>query len=131
MALTDEQATFFTDNNFGHLATVRKDGSPHVSPVWLDYDGSRIIFNSADGRAKTRQLERDGRASVSVQRADNPYEYIEVSGPVELSHEGAEAHIDKMAKKYIDQDVYPWRSPTEVRVLAYLTPEKVTHYKPY
>lgn len=128
MALTPEQAKFFRDANFAALGTIRADGSSHVSPVWVDYDGERPLFNTAEGRAKWRHLVRDPRATLQVVDPENPYEYIEVSGPVELTHEGADASIDALAKKYLGVDAYPYRREGEVRVIGRLTPEIVNHH---
>ena len=124
--LSEQQARFFTEKNFGHVATIRDDGTPHVSPVWVDYDGERVLFNTAVGRAKERHLRRDPRVTVSVADQDDPYKYVEVSGTAELTEEGADEHIDKMAKKYRDLDTYPWRAPGERRILVKITPARVT-----
>jgi PPOX class probable F420-dependent enzyme len=124
--LTDAQTKLFTDRNFASLATIRKDGTAHVSPVWVDWDGTHAVFNTAKGRAKHRHIERDARVTLTVWSADDPYRYVEVTGTARLVDEGADEHINKMAKKYIDQDVYPWKGPDEVRVIVEVTPERVT-----
>lgn len=129
-SLTDEQVALFKAKAFGVLATTRKDGSPHASPVWIDHDGTHVVINTAAGRAKWKHLVRDPRACVTVSNTENPYEYIEVSGPVTLTSEGGDAHIDAMAKKYMDLDSYPFRQAGEERVIVKLTPERVTHSKP-
>lgn len=123
--LTEEQAAFFRKPNFAALATIRPDGTPHVSPVWVDYDGAHVLFNTAEGRAKWKHIERDPRVTLSAWNGDDPYGYVEVTGTAELVSEGADEHINKMAKKYIDQDVYPWKGPGEVRVIVRVTPERV------
>lgn len=128
--LTPEQAAFLTSANFAVLATTRSDGSAHASPVWIDYDGSAVVVNTVAGRAKWKHLVRDARATVVVSNPENPYEYVEISGPVELTGEGADEHINAMAKKYLGLDDYPYRVPGEQRVIARLTPERITHYKP-
>lgn len=123
--LSADHAALFNGKNFIALGTTRADGTAHVSPVWGEYDGTHVILNTALGRAKHRHMQRDPRVTLCVWNAENPYNYVEVTGTAELVDEGADAHINKMAKKYIDQDPYPWRKPGEVRVIARVTPEKV------
>lgn len=116
----------FEKPNFGHLATLMPDGSPQVTPVWVDIEGDTILFNTAEGRVKTRNLDRDGRVAISVADQQNPYRYIQVRGRVvSRTHEGADAHIDKLAKKYLGQDRYPFRQPGEQRVIYRIQPEHV------
>ncbi|WP_322795569.1 PPOX class F420-dependent oxidoreductase [Tepidiforma sp.] len=112
--------------NFAHLATLMPDGSPQVTPVWVDLDGVTILVNTAEGRVKTRNLDRDPRVALSIADQQNPYRYIQVRGRViERTHEGADAHIDKLAKKYLGQDRYPFRRPGEQRVIFRIQPEHV------
>lgn len=112
--------------NFAHLATLMPDGSPQVTPVWVDLDGDTILVNTAEGRVKTRNLDRDPRVALSIADGQNPYRYIQVRGRViERTHEGADAHIDKLAKKYLGQDRYPFRRPGEQRVIFRIQPEHV------
>ncbi len=108
----------FEKRAFGNLATLMPDGHPQVTPVWVDYDGTYVLFNSARGRQKDRNVRRDPRVAVAVQDPDNPYRYLEIRGRVvEITEEGADAHIDKLAKKYLGLDKYPYRTPGEVRVM--------------
>ena len=112
---------------FAHLATLTKDGSPQVTPVWCDYDGTHIRINSAKGRLKDKNMRRDKRVALSIQDPDNPYRYIAIRGDVvEITENGADTHIDALAKKYLDKDRYPFRSPGEVRVLYKIRPDKVS-----
>lgn len=112
---------------FAHLATLMPGGQPQVTPVWVDYDGRHVLINTAAGRQKDKNLERDGRVALSILDPDNPYKYLEVRGHVvERTRNGAEEHIDAMAKKYLDKDKYPFRQPGEVRVLFKIEPEHVT-----
>jgi PPOX class probable F420-dependent enzyme len=112
---------------FAHLATLMPGGQPQVTPVWVDYDGRHVLINTAAGRQKDKNLERDGRVSLSILDPDNPYKYLEVRGHVvERTRNGAEEHIDAMAKKYLDKEKYPFRQPGEVRVLFRIEPEHVT-----
>ena len=112
--------------NLATVATLMKDGSPQASVVWIDTDGKHVSFNTADGRIKTNNLRRDGRVAVAVVNAENPYEQALIRGRVvEMTHEGADAHIDAMAKKYLDTDSYPGRNPAEVRVIVKIAPDRV------
>lgn len=113
----------FAKKSFAHLATLMPDGSPQVTPVWCEWDGRHILVNSARGRRKDRNLRRDPRVSLSIQDPDNPYRYLEVRGRVvEVSEQGADAHIDRLAKKYLGVEKYPLRTPGEVRVLYRIEP---------
>jgi PPOX class probable F420-dependent enzyme len=117
----------FTKKAFASLATLMPSGAPQVTPVWVDYDGEQVIINTAAKRQKDKNLQRDGRVSLSIADPDNPYRYLEIRGLVsERTTSGADAHIDKMAKKYMNQDKYPFRQPGEVRVIYKVTPEHVT-----
>ena len=112
---------------FAHLATVMPDGSPQVSPVWVDYDGTHLIVNSARGRQKDRNMRRAAKIAVSIQDPENPYRYLLIRGQViEVAEEGADAVIDALAKKYLGVDKYPYRRPGEVRVTYRIEPEHVT-----
>ena len=103
------------------------DGRPQVTPVWVDYDGRYVLINTAEGRQKDKNLQRDRRVALSILDPDNPYRYLEVRGRVaERTRNGAEQHIDSMAKKYLDQDKYPFRRPGEARVLYKIEPQHVT-----
>ena len=117
----------FKKKAFAHLATLMPDGKPQVTPVWVDYDGKYVIINTAQGRLKDKNMQRDGRVALSITDPDNPYRYLEVRGSIaERTHTGADAHIDAMAKKYPDQDKYPFRAPGEVRVIYKVLPERST-----
>jgi PPOX class probable F420-dependent enzyme len=112
---------------FAHLATLMPNGQPQVTPVWVDYDGRHVLINTAEGRQKDKNLQRDGRVALSILDPDNPYKYLEVRGHVaERTRDGAEQHIDAMAKKYLEKDKYPFRQPGEVRVVYKIEPEHVT-----
>jgi hypothetical protein len=111
---------------FAHLATVGADGRPQSTPVWCDFDGTHVRVNTARGRAKDRNLQRNPRVALSALDPDNPYRYVQVRGRVaEMTEQGADAHIDALAKKYIGQDRYPYRQPGEVRVIVKILPEHV------
>jgi PPOX class probable F420-dependent enzyme len=109
-----------------HLATTGKDGSPQVSPVWIDREGDTLIVNSAKGRVKDRNMRANARVALSATDPDNPYRALMIQGKVvKITEEGADAHIDKMAQKYLGKDKYPFRSPSEVRVKYFIEPLKV------
>ena len=111
---------------FASLGTLMPDGTPQITPVWFDYDGKNLIFNSARGRQKDLNVRRDPRVTMTIIDPENPYRYIEVRGRVtDITQEGADKHIDKLAKKYLDKDKYPFAQPGEVRVLYTVRPEKV------
>jgi PPOX class probable F420-dependent enzyme len=112
---------------FGSLGTLMRDGSPQVTPVWVDFDGKHVLVNSAKGRLKDKNMRRDPRVAISLQDPANPYRYLEIRGKVvEVTEKGADDHINKMAQKYLGKAVYPFRQPGEVRVLYKIEPEKVS-----
>ena len=116
----------FEKKVFANLATVMPNGAPQVTPVWVDFDGEHVLVNTAEGRQKDKNLQREPRVSLSLLDPENPYRYLEVRGSViERTHAGADEHINKMAKKYLGQDVYPFRQPGEVRVLYKIKPERL------
>jgi PPOX class probable F420-dependent enzyme len=99
------------------------DGSPHVAPVWIDREGDTILVNTAVGRAKQRNVTRDPRVALSIADQNNMYDKVVIRGRVRLQTlEGADAHIDKLAKKYIGKDKYPWRAPQEKRIMLRIEP---------
>jgi PPOX class probable F420-dependent enzyme len=111
---------------FAGLATVMPDGTPQVTPVWFDYTGGVIRVNSAKGRTKTRNMKEGAPVALSIMDPDNAYRYLQVRGKVtRATEEGASAHIDSLAKKYLGQDKYPWSRPGEVRVTFEITPSAV------
>ncbi len=112
--------------NFGTVATLMTDGSPQASVVWVDTDGKNVIFNTTEGRFKSKHLRRDPRVAVVVYNADMPYQQVMIRGKaIEFTHEGADEHINKLAKKYLDLDEYPYRQPGEQRVIIKIEPERV------
>jgi|SRR5271166_2055381 len=112
--------------NFCHVSTLRADGSVHAAPVWIDVQDGQPVLNTAEGRAWPRNLERNPRITLLVLNMENPYEYVEVRGRVAARiHEGAEEHIDALAKKYMGVDEYPLRQPGEQRVIIRVDPERV------
>jgi PPOX class probable F420-dependent enzyme len=125
-AIPESYRDLFDKKSFAHLATIGPDGTPQVTPVWIDYDGTSIRFNTARGRVKTKNLERNPIVTLAVQDPENPYRYVQVKGRVtEMTEKGADEHIDALAKKYLGQDRYPYRRPGEVRVTVKIAPEKI------
>ena len=123
-AIPEKYRDLFNKPAFASLATLMPNGSPQVTPVWVDFDGKHVIFNSAKGRQKDRNVRREPRVALTIMDPENPYRYLEVRGRVkEITEKGADAHIDKMAKKYLNKDKYPFRQPGEVRVLYKIEPE--------
>jgi PPOX class probable F420-dependent enzyme len=125
--LTDSQAELFLQPNYGTATTLRADGSPHTTVVWVDWDGENVVFNTNEQRAKAEHLHRDPRANVTVIDRDDPYRWISVTGSAELAHEGAAEHISKLSQKYRGDPEYPLK-PGEQRVLVRVRPERVTAY---
>jgi PPOX class probable F420-dependent enzyme len=113
--------------NFAAVATLMPDGSPQVSIVWIDSDGKHVILNTAEGRIKPKNLRRDPRVAVTVMNSENPYEQVMIRGRVvEISHDDADAHIDRLAKKYLGVDKYPYRGPGEQRVIVKIAPDHIS-----
>ena len=124
--LTDAQKRFLDEPFVGVASTIRDDGSPHSTVVWVDSEDGYVEFNTARGRTKPRNLERDPRATVTVVDPQNPYRWLSVTGHAELVDEGADDHIDRLAKKYLGKDEYPWDK--DGRVTVRIKPEKVDAY---
>ncbi len=125
--IPEKYRDLFEKRAFASLATLMPDGQPQVTPVWCDFDGAHVLVNSAAGRQKDLNIRRDPRVALAILDPDNPYRYLEVRGRVvDITQQGADQHIDKMAKKYLGKDKYPFRQPGEVRVLYKISPEKVS-----
>ena len=111
---------------FAHFVTLMKDGSPQSTPVWVEYDGTHVLVNSALGRIKDQNVRRDPRVALSLTDPENPYRYLEIRGRVvEITQKGADELIDKLAFKYLGKEKYPFRQPGEQRVIYKIAPEKV------
>ncbi|MFW9916661.1 MAG: PPOX class F420-dependent oxidoreductase [Candidatus Thorarchaeota archaeon] len=120
--------TIFEKKAFGSLSTLMKDGTPQVSPVWVEFDDKEglVLFNTSKNRIKERNIRRDPRVAMSAQDPDNPYSVIGFRGKVvEITDEGAIDHIHKMAQKYLGQEKYPWLQPGEVRLIVKVKPEGI------
>ena len=124
--IPDQYKDILSKVAFANLATVMPDGSPQVTPVWFDFDGNNIWVNSAKGRVKDKNMRRNKRVALSITDPDNAYRHLDVQGEItEITEQGADAHIDKLAKKYLGKDKYPFRQPGEVRVIYKIRPDKV------
>jgi PPOX class probable F420-dependent enzyme len=138
--LTEPIVKFFRGKNFGFLGTVNKDGSPQVTPTWIDIiekeeneDGHEeiILINTAVDRLKQKNISRDPRVSISIVDEDNPYSMVTIKGRVvEQTTKGADEHIDKLAKRYLDADRYPAHSPSVKRIILKVKPEKIFYLPP-
>ena len=117
-AIPEKYKDLFQKRAFASLATLMPDGRPQVTPVWCDFDGDHVIFNSARGRQKDKNVRRDPRVSLAIIDPDNPSRYLDIRGRV--------VEIHKMAKKYLGVDKYPYGQPGEVRVLYKIKPEHTT-----
>ena len=125
-SIPEKYVDLFSKAAMANLATLMPDGSPQVTPVWCDFDGTNVLVNTAKDRVKDRNMRRDPRVSLDILDPANPYRYMGVQGRVvEMIEAGADDHIDKLAKKYLGKDKYPFRTPTEVRVIVKIQPEKV------
>src|SRR5919199_3910207 len=124
-------AKIIKKKSFAFLGTLMKDGSPHVSPVWIDIIDNTILINTAKGRIKQKNVSRDPRVSISLIDEENPYSMVTIRGQViEQTSNGADEHIDKLAKKYLNIDRYPGHSPNTKRIILRIRPEKAFYLPP-
>jgi PPOX class probable F420-dependent enzyme len=126
--LTEQQRAFLEEPFYGAVTALRPDGSPHTTVVWVDVDDAGVMVNTAAGRAKVRHLERDPRLSLIVIDSNDPYRWLAVSGRAELTTDGAEEQIHRLAKKYLGKDQYPWLRPGEQRITVRIHPEHIDSY---
>lgn len=126
-SIPDKYRDLFSKRAFASLGTLMSDGSPQVTPVWVDLEGDLVVVNTAKGRQKDKNMRRDPRVALAIIDPENPYRYLEIRGRVaEITEDGADAHIDKMAKKYLGADKYPYRQSGEVRVMFKIRPERTS-----
>jgi len=124
--LTETTIKLIDGKNFAYLATLLPDGSPHVTPMWVDHEGDMLLMNTAVGRVKQRNITRDPRVSITIVDSNNPYDRIVIHGRVvNQTEQGAEAHIDKLAKKYTGANKYQKTSPNERRIIIKIEPLKI------
>ena len=113
--------------SFAHWATIGPDGAPQVNPVWFDFDGEQLAISQTKTRQKYRNVQKDARVAISIIDPENPYRYVEVRGEVvDIADDPDNAFINKMAKKYIGKDVYPWHQPGDERVVVRIQPKRAT-----
>jgi len=129
VSIPQSHMDLFQKKAFAHLAVKLESGSIQVNPVWCDHDGTHVVINSAQGRAKDKAMRANPVVTLCISDPDNPYRYLEVRGKVvDISTQGADAHIDAMAKKYMGLDTYPLRKAGEVRVIYRIAPERAAGY---
>ena len=121
--LSEKQIDLLRRPNLAIVGTIRSDGTPQLTPTWVDTDGEHVLVNTAEGRWKTRNLRRDPRISVTVVDRDDPYDWVSVTGTAELTREGAEEHIHKLSHKYRGKDYDKPKDPQ--RILIRITPERI------
>jgi len=121
----------FESKNFVFLSSLMEDGSPHVTPTWVDIENGYILVNTAIGRIKQKNISRDPRVALAIADQNNPYDVVTIRGEVieQITGVPAEEHIDKLAKKYTDKDKFPNRSPGEERIILKIKPERIFHMK--
>jgi PPOX class probable F420-dependent enzyme len=123
--LTQAQLKFLENPYVGVVTTLRADGSPHSTVVWVDVDDGVVSFNTETRRAKPRHLEDDPRVSLPVVSPEDAYKWVAIAGRADVTAAGADEQIDTVAKKYLDEDEYPWRNPEEQRITVRIVPEHV------
>jgi PPOX class probable F420-dependent enzyme len=131
--MTEPVAQLLKGKNFAYLSTLMKDGSPQVTPTWIDIDenDNSILINTAEGRIKHKNVSRDPRVAISISDQNNPYNMATIRGKViQQISEGADENTDRLAKKYLGMDKYPFRTPNEKRVILKIRPEKIFHQQP-
>jgi PPOX class probable F420-dependent enzyme len=124
--LTPEDVALLEEKHLAVVASVMPDGSPQLTPVWIETDGETVSFNTAEGRVKHRNLVRDPHVAVAVVDGSNAYRWVSIRGRAEMTNEGADEQIDRLAKKYLDADSYPFRNPEETRVTVRIVPQSRT-----
>lgn len=121
--LSEQETALLNEAQIASVATVNPDGSIQMTPVWVDTDGEAVLFNTAKGRVKHRNLEANPNVSVLVVDRNDAYRWVSVRGRAEMTEQGADAHIDRLAKKYLGAESYPFRQEGEVRVTVRVVPE--------
>jgi PPOX class probable F420-dependent enzyme len=129
--LSEPVTRLMKGKNLAFVATIMKDGSPQITPTWVDLNDNEIVINTARGRIKEKNLSRDPRIAISIADQNNPYHMVTIRGTVlDITAQGADDHIDKLAKKYLGVDKYPFHSPTEKRVIIRVRPVKIFYQRP-
>ena len=128
--LPDSARKLLQDKAYGHVVTLGTNGRPQVTMVWVDAEGDEVLFNTAEGRKKPQNLRRDPRVVISVQDRNNPQAYLLIHGTATLTEVGADAHIDKLANRFLGVDRYPYRQPGEKRVLVRVKVDRIGGFAP-
>ena len=127
--LNDRDRALFEAPNYVHVSTLRDDGTVHTVPLWVDVEGNQVLLNTETSRAWPRNLRERPTVTLTVLNMENPYEYVTLTGHVaEETTEGAAEHIDKLAKKYMGRDDYPFNQPGDQRVIFKIAPDRVHHH---
>lgn len=130
IALPQSVKKILQDKAYGHVVTFNADGKPQLTMVWADVDGDEVLFNTADGRLKPKNLRRDPRIIVSVQDRNDPQSYMVFHGKASVTEAGADEHIDKLAKRFLGADKYPFRRPGETRLVVRVKVDRIGGYGP-
>ena len=130
IALPQSVKRILEDKAYGHVITSGASGKPQVTMVWVDVDGDEVVFNTAEARLKPKNLGRDPRVVISVQDRNDPQSYMVFHGTASITEAGADAHIDKLAKRFLGADKYPFRRPGETRLMVRVKVDRIGGYGP-
>jgi PPOX class probable F420-dependent enzyme len=130
IALPQSVKKLLQDKAYGHVVTFDAEGKPQLTMVWMDVDGDEVTFNTAEGRRKLQNLRRDPRIMVSVQDRNNPQAYAVFHGTARVTEAGADGHIDRLAKRFLGADKYPFRQPEEKRVIVRVSVDRIGGFGP-
>ena len=130
IALPQSVKKILQDKAYGHVVTFNADGKPQLTMVWMDVEGDEVLFNTADGRLKPKNLRRDPRVIVSVQDHNDPQSYLVFHGRASVTESGADEHIDTLAQRFLGVDKYPFRRPGEKRLLVRVKVDRIGGYGP-
>jgi len=126
--IPDQALELFQKPALAHLATLMPDDTPQVTPIWIDFDGTYLLVNTLKGRQKELNMQKRPKVGLDIVDPTNPWHWLSVRGQiVEITEEGANEHIDKMAKKYLGQDKYGFHQPGDVRVICKIQPDRVNY----
>lgn len=128
--LPDSVKKILQDKAYGHVITFSADGKPQVTMVWADVDGDEVTFNTAEGRLKPKNLRRDPRLIIAVQDRNDPQSHLVFHGKATVTEAGADVHIDKLAKRFLGADKYPFRRPGEKRLIVRVKVDRIGGYGP-
>ena len=130
IALPQSVKKILQDKAYGHVITFNPDGKPQPTMVWMDVEGDEVLFNTAEGRLKPKNLRRDHRVIISVQDRNDPQSYMVFHGKASVTEAGADEHIDKLAKRFLGADKYPFRRPGEKRLVVRVKVDRIGGYGP-